>query len=184
MKLYCPLTPNETIRQTVTDIMNLNIYEASLEDFAHIQALISKSARILQAQYYKQSEIETALELVNDIEELITAGCFLVVEYENKIIGCGGWVIDASKPQNAEIRGFFVHPDFARRGVATQLFTACENGCLRRGIENLYLTATLSGEPFYKKCGFSELERFKQNLSNGETFELVKMAKAIQCYNT
>ena len=160
--------------------MNPRIDKAGLENLAHIQGLIAKSARILQSQYYKKSEIETALELVNSIEELITAGSFLVVEHEKKIIGCGGWVIDVSEPQKAEIRSFFVHPDFARKGVATRLLTTCENQCLQRGVQVLYLTATLSGEPFYKKCGFSELERFKQGLSNGESFELVKMAKGIQ----
>jgi len=160
--------------------MNPRIYEADMENFAHIQALISKSARILQSQYYKKSEIETALELVNGLEELITAGSFLVAEYEKKIIGCGGWSIDVPNPQKAEIRGFFVHPDFARRGVATLLLNTCENKCLQKGIRALYLTATLSGEPFYKKCGFSEFGRFKQDLSNGESFELIKMEKEIQ----
>jgi N-acetylglutamate synthase-like GNAT family acetyltransferase len=160
-------------------IMSPNIRQASLQDFAHLQALISKSAQILQAQYYKQSEIETALELVCGIEELIISGNFLVAKHEKRIIGCGGWAIDVSEPQKAELRSFFVHPDFARKGVATQLFTACENECLHKGIETLYLTATLSGEPFYQKCGFSEIERFKHNLSNEETFELVKMIKVI-----
>jgi N-acetylglutamate synthase-like GNAT family acetyltransferase len=163
--------------------MNPSIYKASLENFSHIQALISKSARILQSQYYKKSEIETALELVSGIEELIAAGSFLVAEYENKIIGCGGWAIDISESQKAEIRGFFVHPDYARRGVAKLLLTTCENECLHKGIQTLYLTATLSGEPFYKKCGFSEFGRFRQGLSNGESFELVKMAKEIQWIN-
>jgi len=107
--------------------MNPRIYEANLENFAHIRSLISKSARILQSQYYKQAEIETAMELVSGIEELIAAGSFLVAEYEKKIIGCGGWAIDVSDPQKAEIRGFFVHPDFARRGVATLLLSTCEN---------------------------------------------------------
>jgi N-acetylglutamate synthase-like GNAT family acetyltransferase len=163
--------------------MNPSIYKASLENFSHIQALISKSARLLQSQYYKKSEIETALELVSGIEELIAAGSFLVAEYENKIIGCGGWAIDISESQKAEIRGFFVHPDYARRGVAKLLLTTCENECLHKGIQTLYLTATLSGEPFYKKCGFSEFGRFRQGLSNGESFELVKMAKEIQWIN-
>ncbi|MGJ0430934.1 GNAT family N-acetyltransferase [Methylobacter sp.] len=130
---------------------------ASFKDLAHIQALISKSARILQAQYYKKSEIEAALELVRGIEELIIAGSFLVAEHERKIIGCGGWAFDVSYPRKAEIRGFFVHPDFVRRGVAALLLNTCENICLRRGIETLYLTATLSGEPFYKKHGFLNL---------------------------
>ncbi|MDD5460981.1 MAG: GNAT family N-acetyltransferase [Methylococcales bacterium] len=81
------------------------------------------------------------------------------------------------------MRGFFVHPDFARRGVATLLLATCENKCLETGIQVLYLTATLSGKPFYKKVGFSEFARFKQRLSNGESFELVKMAKEIQPSN-
>ena len=155
------------------------IYAASLKNLAHINALISKSARILQAQYYKKSEIETALELVSGIEKLIAASSFYVVEYEKKIIACGGWAMDVSEPQHAEIRGFFVHPDFARRGIATRLFIVCENECIRRGVAALYLTATLSGEPFYKKCGFSERARIQQDLSNGETFELVKMEKQL-----
>jgi N-acetylglutamate synthase-like GNAT family acetyltransferase len=159
--------------------MNPNIRNANFEDFTHIQALISKSARILQAQYYKKSEIEAALELVHGIEELIIAGSFLVAEYERKIIGCGGWAIDVSYPQKAEIRGFFVHPDFIRRGVAALLLNTCENICLRRGIETLYLTATLSGESFYKKHGFFEFERFNRDLSNGQTFELIKMEKVL-----
>lgn len=78
--------------------MNARIYPANLKNFTHIQALISKSARMLQSQYYKQSEIETALELVSGIEELIAAGSFLVAEYEKKIIGCGGWAIDVAEP--------------------------------------------------------------------------------------
>ena len=157
--------------------MNPSIRKANLEDFRHIQALISKSTRILQAQHYKESSIEAALELVSGIEELLAAGSFLVAEHEHKIIGCGGWVIDVSSPHKAEMRSFFVHPDFARKGIATQLLRACEYGCLLRSVEILYLTATLSGELFYKKNGFSEVERFKQDLSNGDTFELLKMIK-------
>lgn len=157
--------------------MDLHIFEACLENLVDIRILISKSARILQAQYYKKSEIETALELVNGLEELIAAGSFHVAEYEKNIIGCGGWAMDASDPKKAEIRGFFVHPDFARKGVATSLLATCEKQCSHRGILVLYLTATLSGEPFYKKCGFSEFGGFEQSLSNGEFFELVKMEK-------
>lgn len=160
--------------------MNPRIYGAGLENLDRIQALISKSARILQSQYYKKSEIETGLELVKGIEEMIAAGSFFVAEHEKIIIGCGGWTINVSTPSKAEIRSFFVHPDFARKGVATRILTVCENRCAQNGVRVLYLTATLSGELFYKKCGFSELERFKQCLSNGESFELVKMVKEIQ----
>lgn len=157
--------------------MNASITQANPDDFAGIKALISQSARILQAPYYQQSAIETALELVGGIEELIAAGRFWLAKYGNQIIGSGGWAPDAAESWKAEIRGFFVHPNFARQGVATGLLNVCESACLHNGIEFLYLTATLSGEPFYKKRGFTESGRFRQSLSNGETFELVAMAK-------
>ncbi|MDD5273798.1 MAG: GNAT family N-acetyltransferase [Methylovulum sp.] len=155
--------------------MKLNIYKASLGDVAIIWELIALSAQTLQAQYYTHSEIEAALELVKGIEELIAAGSFLIVSYEEVIIACGGWTIDSANPRQAELRGFFVHPEFARKGVATQLLHSCTDECLRSGVETLYLTATLSGEPFYQKQGFSEQSRYQQLLSNGESFTLVTM---------
>jgi N-acetylglutamate synthase-like GNAT family acetyltransferase len=159
--------------------MNPVFRKAYAEDFAPVQMLIFKSALVLQAQHYQVQEIKAALELVVGIEELISAGSFFVAQDKGKIIGCGGWAIDAFDYRKAEVRGFFVDPDFVRKGIATQILVKCENECLLRGIVALQLTATLSGEPFYKKCGFSEFQRFKQNLSNGETFELIEMIKIL-----
>ncbi|WP_262966608.1 GNAT family N-acetyltransferase [Methylobacter psychrophilus] len=119
--------------------MNLSIRRATFEDIYHINILISKSVLILQAQYYKKSEIETALELVSGVEKLIAVDSFRVAENENKIIGCGGWAIDISAPHKAEIRGFFVHPDFARKGVATYLLTYLPNARMNVCLKELRL---------------------------------------------
>ncbi|MES2676124.1 MAG: GNAT family N-acetyltransferase [Pseudomonadota bacterium] len=159
--------------------MNFNIRNAKTEDIENIREVIGSSARTLQIQYYKNSEIEAALELVNGIESLIDSGTYFLAEYGNVIAGCGGVTVNSAETKRAEIRGFFVAPKFSRKGIASQILAYCESHCLKMGIESLFLTSTLSGEPFYKNYGFIETERFDQALSNGQFFKLVKMEKLI-----
>lgn len=160
--------------------MNQIIRKADKHEFEKIDSLIKHSARTIQAQFYKESSVEAALELISNIVELIEADSLFVVECEHQLIACGGVSFCKAEPFNAEIKSFFVHPDFARKGVATKLLAACENQCFRMGIESIYLMATLAGEPFYRSRGFSELQRVQQSLSNGEIFELVKMQKILR----
>lgn len=150
-----------------------------MNDCAYIKTFIPHSARVLQAPYYPKQAIESALELIRGIDELISLNCFLVAEHQRQIIGCGGWSIDAQVSSRAEVRGFFVDPNFARKGVATCLLLACEHECKSRGVEILHLTATLAGEAFYKKYGFTESSKLKHRLSNGEHFELIEMKKRL-----
>lgn len=160
-----------------TRIMTLNIHTACWQDVPAIQTLMTASAQTLQAPYYPKPVIATALELIGGLEELITTGRFFIAKPETAIIACGGWVQDSAYPEQAEIRSFFVHPEFARQGIATQFLNRCERDCARHGIKTLYLTATLAGEPFYRQRGFSECKRYSHILSNGAAFELVKMVK-------
>ncbi|RYG01214.1 MAG: GNAT family N-acetyltransferase, partial [Chitinophagaceae bacterium] len=101
--------------------MKLNIRKAKPEDIESIRELIYNSARALQIQYYKSSEIEAALELVCDIESLIESSSYFVAETENVIIGCGGISMSSVELQESEIRGFFVAPEFSRKGIASQI---------------------------------------------------------------
>lgn len=165
---------------TLGSIMNQVVRKAEIYEFEEINFLIKHSARTIQSKYYEKSNVESALELISGITELIESGNLFVIEFENQLIACGGICPDKAESQKAEIRSFFVHPNFARKGLATSLLKACEKSCLSMGIKSVCLTATLAGEPFYKKCGFMELQRFQQSLSNGQTFELVKMQKELQ----
>jgi N-acetylglutamate synthase-like GNAT family acetyltransferase len=160
--------------------MKIEIRHATLQDFCNVMELVPRSARALQSAYYTKTAIDAALELVCGIDNLIQKNTFVVAEYQGKIVGCGGWSVETSqKNTHAELRGFFVHPDFARRGIATRIIQYCEKKC--RGIEadRLYLTSTLAGEPFYIKNGFSTLEKIMKVLSSGENFTLIRMQKNI-----
>jgi len=119
------------------------------------------------------------LELITGLEDLIQSQQYFVGESDGQIAGCGGVSILSGDEKSAEIRGFFVEPENARKDVASSVFTYCQRYCLEKGIQTLFLASTLSGEAFYSKLGFIEVDRFKQPLSNGQFFELVNMKKAL-----
>lgn len=81
------------------------------------------------------------------------------------------------KQDAAKIRAFFVYPKWARRGVGGMILEACESAAEEAGFTRLEMGATLSGVAFYRAKGYAEIERQKAPLSNGETLEIVRMAK-------
>ncbi len=170
---------------------------ARLEDVQALSSLISLSVEKLQADTYTPAQRAGALGTVFGVDtQLINDGTYFVVECESQIIGCGGWsrwkklfgsdhaaqvengLLDpATEP--ARIRAFFVHPDWARRGVAKHLLSACEKAAATAGFMKLELAATLAGIPLYEACGFVASQRFQYPLHNGEYLDLVRMAKRI-----
>ncbi|HEU5479287.1 MAG TPA: GNAT family N-acetyltransferase, partial [Candidatus Tumulicola sp.] len=74
---------------------------------------------------------------------------------------------------------FFVHPAFARRGLARGLYAECVGAARAAGFRRIELMATLPGEPVYRALGFSEIERIEATLPGGVVIPLVRMARAV-----
>jgi GNAT superfamily N-acetyltransferase len=121
----------------------------------------------------------------------------LVTNHSSRItvpIACGGWskrktlyggdqfahredsLLDPARDA-AKIRAFFVHPQWARRGIATLLLEACERAARAAGFTRLEMGSTLSGVAFYRAKGYAALENLQVPLSNGEMLPIVRMAK-------
>jgi GNAT superfamily N-acetyltransferase len=111
------------------------------------------------------------------------------------IVGCGGWskrhtLFGGDKfagreaallhpaRDAAKIRAFFVHPDWARRGIGTLILAACERAAFEAGFTRLEMGATLTGVPFYRAHGYAERDRFAVDLSRGESLAIVRMDKS------
>jgi GNAT superfamily N-acetyltransferase len=141
--------------------------------------------------------------------QLIADGTYFVVETdiieespvgENSdaptIVGCGGWskrktlyggdqwsgrtdtLLDPSRDA-AKIRAFFVHPDWARRGIGSLILEACESAAIAAGFSRLEMGATLTGVPFYRAKGYVELEHLDVAMADGTTLPIVRMAKQV-----
>src|SRR5688572_9664435 len=149
---------------------------ATPADIVAIQALIASSVRALSAGIYSPAQIESAITHIFGVDsQLITDETYYVIVSGARIVAAGGWsarqtlyggdqvktgtdlTIDpATNP--ARIRAFFVHPDWARRGLARRIFAACEQAARARGFRRIELVATLPGVPLYRALGFMDVE--------------------------
>jgi len=184
--------------------INVRVRTAVAADIPRLRELIDASVRGLQADDYSSAQIEGALQSVYGIDsQLIADATYFVGEIadpltpEARIVGCGGWsrrktlfggdqfarredsLLDPAQDA-AKIRAFFVHPEWARRGIGSLILDACENAALAAGFTRLEKGATLSGLAFYRARGYAEIENQLVPLSNGETLPIVKMAREVK----
>lgn len=184
--------------------MEFRLRKATSADIPILRELIEASVRGLQAKDYSPTQIELALKTVYGVDShLIADGTYFVVEagrYPSSspvIVGCGGWskrktlyggdqfagredsLLDPARDA-AKIRAFFVHPDWARRGIGTMILRACEEAAANAKFKRLEMGATLSGIPFYKAMGYAELEKQAAPMQNGEELPIVRMEKVMR----
>ena len=170
---------------------------ATTQDVPVLRELIATSVRGLSAQYYTAAQIEAALVAVFGVDtQLIADGTYYVIDSPSGPAAAGGWSfrrtlyggdqmkIDVDPrldpaTESARIRAFFVHPDWARRGLARQLYAACVRAASERGFQTLELMSTLPGEPLYLSLGFSAVERTSISLGGQEELPLVRMTRRI-----
>jgi GNAT superfamily N-acetyltransferase len=175
---------------------------AQYSDVPAIQALIATSVRGLSIEYYTPKQIETAIDLVFGVDsQLIDDGTYCVItsnngEAKGPLVAAGGWsrrrtlyggdqlkqsadtLLDpAAEP--ARIRAFFVHPHFARQGLARMLFDECEREARLAGFREFVLMATLPGQPLYRALGFVEIVAVDIPLADVVGLPLVQMRRPI-----
>lgn len=155
--------------------MNIKIQQAKISSIHEINEMIDGSVNELQKKYYKESTIIVAKELIQGIEDLILNNSFYLAILDNKIIGCGGFKIDASKANQTEFKSFFVHPDYSKQGIGSLLLEYCISLCKEHSIKKIILTSTLSGVPLYQKFGFEKLKLSQILLSNNDYFDVIEM---------
>jgi GNAT superfamily N-acetyltransferase len=170
---------------------------ATLGDRDDLRALIAQSALQLSRGYYEQEQIEAALKGAFGVDtSLIEDGTYFVAQTRAMLIGCGGWsrrktmfggdqfsarnaaLLDP-KTDAARIRAFFVHPEWARKGVGRAILDRCESEAARAGFRSFELMATLPGVPFYRAAGYEGNEPARYELAPGVEIEFLPMAKPL-----
>ena len=170
---------------------------ATVDDVPAIRALIDASVRVLSAGYYSEEQIASSLRWVFGPDtQLIADGTYYVIEAEGAIVAAGGWshratlyggdqmkgavdaVLDPDR-EPARIRAFFVHPAWARRGLARRLYDACADAARTGGFRELELVSTLPGEPLYRALGFAPIEDLVHEMPDGVGLPVVRMRQAL-----
>jgi GNAT superfamily N-acetyltransferase len=179
--------------------LNLSLRLARDADVPALHTLIEASVRGLQTNDYTPEQINGALGTVLGLDtQLVADGTYFVAEARaacaHILAGCGGWsrrktlfgsdhapvreneFLD-SAADAAKIRAFFIHPNFARRGIGTKILEACENAARAAGFSRFEMGATLTGVPLYLARGYHIVERIEVSLPNGGALPIVRMAK-------
>lgn len=178
---------------------DIRIRVAQPSDIPAAQAVIAASARELQLGDYTAAQIESAITHVYGVDtQLVADGTYFVVEdvEENaaRTVGCGGWskrrtlyggdnwrerkddlldpAVDAAK-----IRAFFIHPDYARRGIGTMLLSACESAGRESGFTRFEAGATLTGVKLFAARGYVAIDEIQLQLEENVTIRVVHMLK-------
>jgi GNAT superfamily N-acetyltransferase len=110
------------------------------------------------------------------------------------IVGCGGWskrktlygsdhwtgredaLLDPFRDA-AKIRAFFIHPDWARRGVGSMILKACEDAARSAGFAGFEMGATLTGAKLFGAKGYVAVKPISIPLVNGESLPVIHMEK-------
>jgi len=177
--------------------MEITIRLATLDDVGALEVLIPLSVRSLQAGDYTVEQMEAAIGEVFGVDtSLIRDGTYFVAEAGGHVVACGGWsrrrtlfgsdqvrskddawldpAVDA-----ARIRAFFVHPDWARRGIGSRILQACEEAAVSHGFRRLELASTLTGIPLYRARGYFDAEPIDVPLPAGRTLPVLRMYKVL-----
>lgn len=164
-------------------------------DLPALGPLIAASARELSRDDYTPEQVEGALQGAFGTDtQLIRDGSYFVIEVDGELAGCGGWSrrrtlfggdrrvdrdgaeLDPTKDA-AKIRAFFIHPDYARRGLGSLMLQQCEQDAMAHGFTRFELMGTLPGERLYAKRGYQASERIEWPLGNGLVIPFVPMHK-------
>lgn len=169
--------------------------QASPDDVPEIERLIACATRGLSRDDYSEVQIEAALGAALGVDsQLIRDGTYFVAEADETLVACGGWSWRKTlfgsddhagrQPQSldpardaARIRAFFVHPDWARRGLGRATLELCEAEARASGFAAAELMATLPGERLYRSCGYVSQQPVHHTLPGGIAIQFVPMRK-------
>lgn len=173
----------------------LLLRRATNDDGVALNELIELSARELSIGFYSAEQIEQAIRYVFGVDSTLVAdGTYFVAEVGTTLVGCGGWsrrrtlyggdqrpvgaaeLLDPATDA-ARIRAFFVHPQWARRGIGRRILAACIEAGRAAGFSRFELMATLPGVPLYEAEGFRRIEDVVDVLPNGTSIPFVRMAR-------
>lgn len=102
---------------------------------------------------------------------LFTQATVLVAEFGGERLGTAswGWTVPDDeihrglprRPQLAYVRGVFVHPSAAGRGIGTTLVRACETAAQRAGAREVAVNATFTCARLYSRLAYRRLREFE-----------------------
>lgn len=178
-------------KRLICDSMKVRL--ATAKDVDEIKTLMRLAINSLQTDYLTAEQILASHASMGLDTQLIEDGTYFCVWVKGRVAGCGGWSFrstlyggnhsagrDAERlnpaTDRARIRAMYTHPDFTHRGIGRLILETSENAAKIAGFKALEMAATLAGEPFYARCGYS-VERRWEDENGAVPLPLLTMVK-------
>lgn len=172
---------------------DIRLRTAGPADTTALKALHGHSMRELGAKDYTAAQIESCLKHFTTVDPRIIADrSYFIAEIDGTLVGSGGWTrrtpdfrtsadgTDAVRDDAAAlIRAVFVHPDWARRGIASHIMAFLEVCAREAGSRQAALVATPTGVPLYQTLGYTIRDRFEIDLPDGSAIPAIRMDKLL-----
>jgi GNAT superfamily N-acetyltransferase len=170
------------------------IRRAVPRDVPALREMQRRSLRELSHGYYDWHQVEAFLFYIGTLEEAVVGERnYFVAEIGGWLAGSGGWspraphYLDTGAAVPAivrelyipRVRGLFVHPDWARRGIARRLMDMTENAIRAAGQFEVALDATLPGVPLYEALGYRAVAPVDARLPDGTILRFQHMRKKL-----
>jgi GNAT superfamily N-acetyltransferase len=126
-------------------------------DLAAVRVLHAQAFRQLAASHHDAAQIAAheALIAAPDYAADIARSNLIVARHAGKgLVATAGWLALEDRPHTARIRKVFVHPAWARRGLATALVRAAEQAAAAAGYPHMYVRANINAVPLYQALGY------------------------------
>jgi GNAT superfamily N-acetyltransferase len=173
----------ELINKSVRGLQTLDYSPAQIE--GALQTVFGVDSQLIADGTYMVAEAERNAiardEAAPGLSELIVVGCGGWSKRKT-LFGSDHWTGREDALLNplrdaAKIRAFFIHPDWARRGVGSMILHACEDAARSAGFTRYEMGATLTGAKLFGARGYAAVKRISIPLANGESLPVIHMEK-------
>ncbi|MDE8653727.1 GNAT family N-acetyltransferase [Novosphingobium album (ex Liu et al. 2023)] len=168
---------------------------ARLDDLEALHRVMGRSIARLQTGFLTPEQVAASHKVMGLDSQLVRDGTYFLVEYGERIAGCGGWsfratlyggdesvikrepaIVDPASGA-AKIRAMYTDPDFTRRGIGRRIIRLCEEAARSAGYRRVELMATAAGVPLYESCGYQPKAKLQFARVDGVAVPLLQMEK-------
>ncbi|MEM7391919.1 MAG: GNAT family N-acetyltransferase [Verrucomicrobiota bacterium] len=146
-------------------------------DVSRIARLYYNTIHTINARDYTPEQIEAwaPASLTDEFwsERLAKKYMVFVAEFEDLTTGF------AEFEEDGHIDCFYVHHDWQRRGVGTQMMFRIEQEADELELDRLYLEASITGRPFFESVGFT-VTKTEEREHNGVIFPMADMERLLE----
>ncbi|HKX08800.1 MAG TPA: GNAT family N-acetyltransferase [Stellaceae bacterium] len=162
-------------------VLDIALRAAEAADFPAIQRLHALSFATLASGVHDAAQIAAHTELTESPEyetDVLRSHLMLALTPAGDIVATAGWIPVPDEPATARIRKVFVHPEWARRGLASRLVRDAEHRALEAGYPRMIVRANRNAVPLYRRLGYEPLREGVMAAPGGIDLPVVFMEKA------